>query len=360
VPDGEPRNYFTELFITRMREDSGGNKYEYSTLAPKAALEIILLVAGEALTFSDNVDKLDIAGALKGLLIAVAVIITGVFGICEYLVCMLEFMLVTSVGVILLPFMLWESSKFLTEKLIGAIVGFFVKLLFCNICIFLMLYGFMMLASNYSESPFKGTADEMVSTLFTCVLFFLICKSGPNLAQSLLTGSPSLNSGTAFAAVGGAVAGAASAAGIAGSAGKLAAGGAAHAAFNGAGMLAQAGAAAKAAGELGGSAKDRAGAFMSSAGGSARETALGAGSSLARSLLGGGSRGFNRHSQLDRFNNEKQGGSSGGYGTAGGQPGGTDGARKTFGEHLAGRRSQGENAGLDYMAKKETRHTSAK
>jgi type IV secretory pathway TrbL component len=352
VPDGEPRNYFTELFVTRSYESASGNKFAYTTLAPKAALEIVLLVAGEALRFSDE-NPLSFGKVIKGLLVFMAVIITGVFGICEYLICMLEFMLVTSVGVVLLPFMLWESSKFLTEKLIGAIVGFFVKLLFCNICIYLMLYGFMALAANYTETEFTGTADEMVSTLFTCVLFFFICKSGPNLAQSLLTGSPSLNSGAAFAAVGGAVAGAAGAAGIAGKAGAAAAGAGALGAFNAAGALTKAGAAAGAAGALGGGKKDMAGAFLSSMGGSAKETARSAGSGIARSLLGGKADGYNRHSQLDRFLHEKQGG--GGTGGGAGGTGGRDGPRRSFGEHFAGRAKQGENAGLDYMAKKEAR-----
>ena len=359
IPDGEPRNYFTDLFVTRTHKnpENDEKEYSYTTLAPKAALEIILLVAGEALRFSDDSKGIKKIGDMfKGLFMALAVIITGVFGICEYLICMLEFMLVTSVGVILLPFMLWDSSKFLTEKLIGAIVGFFIKLLFCNICIFLMLYGFMMLATNSAEAGvFTGTADEMVSTLFTCVLFFLICKSGPNLAQSLLTGSPSLNSGAAFAAVGGAVAGAAGAMGLAGKAGSLAGGVAAKTGFGAAGALSKAGGAMRAVKDLGGSGGDQAGAVFSSLAGSAGEALKSAGSNMAHSLLGGGASGYNRHSQLDTFKHGADGG-----GAPGGSGGGGEGkTRKSFGEHLAGRRTQGENAGIDYMAKKETRQAAA-
>jgi hypothetical protein len=356
VPDGEPRNYFNELFVTRTHEIGGNeeSKYAYTTLAPKAALEIILLVAGEALRLPERTSGIaeKLGAFFTGMIVGLAVMITGVFGICEYLICMLEFMLVTSVGVILLPFMLWDSSKFLTEKLIGAIVGFFVKLLFCNICIFLMLYGFMMLAVNYTETAFTGTANEILQTLFTCVLFFLICKSGPNLAQSLLTGSPSLNSGAAFAAVGGAVAGAAGAMGLAGKAGSVLAGGAAKTGFAAVGAATQAGAAAKAVGELGGSAKDKAGAMLSSLAGSAGEAMKSGGSNLAHSLLGGKASGINRHSQMEKF---KHGADGGGGGGGAGGAGGEGKSRKSFGEHLAGRAKQGENMGIDYMAKKEAR-----
>jgi hypothetical protein len=355
IPDGEPRNYFTELFVHRTHESSDGkNKFAYTTLAPKAALEIILLIAGEAMQLPEKADGIaeKLSAFFTGMLTALAVMITGIFGICEYLICMLEFMLVTSVGVILLPFMLWDSSKFLTEKLIGAIIGFFVKLLFCNICIFLMLYGFMMLATNFTETTFTGTASDILQTLFTCVLFFLICKAGPNLAQSLLTGSPSLNSGTAFAAVGGAVAGAAGAMGLAGKAGSVLAGGAAKTAFHAAGAATQAGAAAAAVGELGGTRSDRAGAALSSLASSAGQTALSGGSNLAHSLLGGGAAGVNRHSQLDKFKHGADGG--GGAGASGSGGGSGEGKiRKSFGEHLADRSTQGENMGVDYMVKKE-------
>jgi hypothetical protein len=356
VPDEEPRNYFTDLFVTRTRDSkNGGNEYSYTTLAPKAAMEILLLVAGEAMRFSDNSTGIDKLGDMfKGLITAIGVIITGIFGICEYLICMLEFMLVTSVGVILLPFMLWDGSKFLTEKLIGAIVGFFIKLLFCNICIFLMLYGFMGLATNYTEKPFTGTADEIVYTMITCILFFLLCKSGPNLAQSLLTGSPSLNSGTAFAAVGGAVAGAAGAMGLAGRAGGAVAGLGGKAAFGLAGTAAKAGAAVSAVGQLGGTAGDKAGALFSSLAGSAGESVKSGASGLAHSLLGGGASGYNRHSQLDTFKHARQSGQGGGaYGTGGA----SDGQRTSIREHLAGRKTQGENLGIDYMAKKEERRS---
>jgi type IV secretion system protein TrbL len=295
--------------------------------------------------FADKENKgllSNLGNIIKGLLCAALVVFTGVFAVLEYAIAFLEYIAVTSVGVILFPLSLWEGSKFMAEKLIGAIIGFFVKLLFSTICIFLMLYGFFSLANGYTKVPFSGGIDEIAVIAFVSLLFFYLCKSAPGLAQSLLTGSPSLSATGAISAIGGAVAAAAGTAGLARTAGGLAAGGLAKTAFSGSGMLSQAASAASAAHTLGSSG---AGAFMSSIGGSAKEAVKSGGGDLVRSLLGpGGSTrtgssgsGVNRHSQRQRFLGEIN----------------PDGTKKTFAEQQAGRRAAGTNAGIDYAAREE-------
>jgi hypothetical protein len=126
------------------------------------------------------------------------------------------------------------------------------------------------------------------------------------------------------------------------------AGGLAKGAFAGGGMLTQAGSAAKAVGELGGTSADQKGAFFSSIGSSAREAFRSGGGSLVRSLLadggtrtgssgGGGGAGINRHSQRQQFLTPN-----------------ADGTKKTFSEQRESRRDAGTNLGLDYMANQET------
>jgi hypothetical protein len=326
----DPNRYFSSLLTARKY-----GKIEYTVVAPAAAMELILLIAGECLTFSEENKGLSGLGkAILGLICAFFVIFAGVLAVLEYLMAFLEYMFITSVGIILFPLSLWEGSKFMAEKLIGAIVGFFVKLLFCNICIFLMLYGFISLAKGYTAKPFTGQPDEIVTLVFVCLLFFFLSKSAPALAQSLLTGTPSLSASGVIGAAKGAVAGAAAAVGVAKMAGGKLAGGYAKTAFAGMGAFAQAAGAASEVADKGGSGKQQAGAFMASLGGSALEAVKSSGGDMARSLLGKGGRGsgggsggggagagINRHSQRQQFLDEKN----------------TDGTKKTFREHLNGR-----------------------
>ena len=170
------------------------HEMQYTAVSPAAVFKIIFFLAYDCFSYADDKDKWSVlpefSRILKGLICAFAIIFTGIFALIEYLVCFLEFMLVATVGVILFPFSLWDGSKFLAEKFIGAIVGFFIKLLFCTIAIFLLIYGFVSLFNYFSASGFTGAVDQIIFILFVCFLFYFICKSAPGVAQSLLTGAP--------------------------------------------------------------------------------------------------------------------------------------------------------------------------
>jgi len=342
-------------------------KLSYTTVAPAAAINVMLLVAYDAFEFADGKKAVkafgrtvanvpDFSRILKGLVCGFFLILTGVFALLEYLVCVLEFMLVASVGVILFPLSIWEGSKFLSEKFIGAIVGFFLKLLFCNIAIFLLLYGFISMFHSLEAQRFSGSPDQFAFIIFTCLLFFYICKSAPGIAQSLLTGTPSLSASGAISAVGGAVAAAATTAGIAqkavGSAAKVGGavvGGAARTVGGAVGSIAEANAAKTSAmtevSNAGGTVKQikQAGnmAFASSVMSDVGDSFKSAGLGLAHSLSGGknGSssgtgNGANPHSWRDDFNKNP---------SADGQ--------QTIKEHLDKRRDEGANRGKESAKK---------
>ena len=339
---GDPDKYFDDL-VSNKRHRNDPNGMPYSVVPPAAVSRIVYVIASNCIKYSDKAGR-DFGKTLKGLVCAFFIIVTGAFALLEYIITFLEFILVASVGVILFPLSIWEGSKFLSEKFIGAIIGFFIKLLFCNISIFLLIYGFMTLAYKYADIPFQGKADQMIEIIFICLLFFFICKSAPGLAQSLLSGTPSLNAAGAISAVGGAVAAAGATMAIAkktGGAGKAAAGGMAKAGLAAGGMISQATAAAGAVRDLGGSKSDQRGAFMSSIGGSAKEAMSAGGLGLIRSLTGGGTGGggggANPHSWQERFNKHVDK---------------DTGEHQTLKQHLQERKSEGANQGLEYLANK--------
>jgi len=217
------------------------------------------------------------------------------------------------------------------------------------------------------SQKFSGSVDQIAFILFTCLLFFFICKSAPALAQSLLTGTPSLNAAGAIGAVSGAVGAVAATAGIAQKAGGVVAnvagavaGGGARAVGGAVGSITEANAAKTSAmtdvAAAGGSSRQikQAGNYaftsslLSDVGDSFKSGALG----LARSISGGkgsgssgGGGGTNAHSWRDSFNNATVKDSI------------TSAQRnQTIGEHLQDRKdegtSRGKNSALDYIAKK--------
>jgi hypothetical protein len=307
-------------------------------IRPNAVIRLLMLITEMILNQATKFDlSRSVLDFILLVLTALAVIACGILGSLQYFICALEFTFITSVGVIMLPFMLWDGSKFLTEKLIGAITGFTLKMLFVTIAILLTFNGYMALMTR----PFSGAIDQMIYTVFVSLFYMMICQSGPQLAVSLLTGTPQMS-----LMEGAAAAGAYAAAGIAGA---KAASGAAHGAARGgiraAGAATQAAGAAQAAGQLGGSKTDIAGAAMSSLGSSAAQGAKSMAHSMGRSLYAGspkgggagaGGSGTNRFSQTTSLNEKTP-----------------DGHSKTAREYLNGRYQQGQDKGLNYMVKKE-------
>jgi hypothetical protein len=328
---GQPQDLLLNIFDER-----------HQFISPNAVVRIIMLIAESILNKAgkysiwDHLDRM-----LLMLLTAVAVILCGVLGSLQYFICALEFTLITSVGVILLPFMLWDGSKFLTEKLIGALLGFFIKMLFCTITMLFTFYGYL----AFMTRGFDGTINEVVYVIFISIFYMMLCQSGPQLAVSLLTGTPQMSLMEAAHAVG-----AYAAAGAAGvTAGKFAAQKTAAGAVLGTGMAAQAAGAASAVRQLGGGRGDQAQAALKSAGSSAAAGVRSAAHGLGRSLLGSGSGGahgaggrspasgsVNRFSALEEMKMPN-----------------ADGKSKTLREHAAAKYHKGEDIGLNHMIKKE-------
>lgn len=180
--------YILDLFL----EDTG-------YMSPSAVMRIIMLIIDNMWTFTNKLKFLfNPMEFIMTLLCILAVLIAGLFGAGQYFVAAGEFALITSVGIITLPGMLWNSTKFITEKFLGAVFGFFIKMLFVSITIMLMFNGML----NLMTREFSGAIDEIIYTLFSCVIYTMLCQSAPQLAVSLLTGTPQMSLMEAMAAAG--------------------------------------------------------------------------------------------------------------------------------------------------------------
>lgn len=347
--DKADESYSDIIRVVQEKKGNGeiGQKYVldiYDTqtgfLRPNAVVRVLMLTADNILNRAGQQLKLrggNIGNGLLLIITALIVILCGILAALQYFIAALEFTLITSVGVFLLPFMLWNGSKFLTEKLIGAIVGFVIKLLFVSIAMLLTINGFL----GMMVKPFTGTIDQVIYMIFASLFYMMICQNGPQLAVTLLTGSPQMSLMEGLAA-----AGTYAAAGVAGA--KLAGGTMSVGAKGGtrlAGATSQAVGAAGAVKELGGNVKDMLGAAATSVGTSAGKGTQSMAHTLGRSLVSGGKgsgngfrkgAGTNRFSQSTILNNPTQ-----------------DGHSKTMKEYLKERNISGQEIGLNHMIRKE-------
>ncbi len=137
----------------------------------------------------------------------------------QVLITFIEFGIVSTLGVILLPFGVSKHTAFLAEKAIGAIISFGIKLMVLSFVI-AVIQPVLVAIPPLGADP---TQQQMMGLAVTVMVIALIVAQAPGVASAVLSGSPSLSAGVAAGTAVSAAAGVVGAAGGVGLAAKSAA-----------------------------------------------------------------------------------------------------------------------------------------
>lgn len=133
-----------------------------------------------------------IPGRIIKIILALAIFIAFAFIALNVLLCFVEFYLTTALSIILLPFGVNSHTSFISQKALGAVVNFGVKLM---IMIFLLgLMSTMISKMDAITNDDYGKLFEAV--LQACMYAFLIWKL-PSLISGMLSGTPSMGTSAA-------------------------------------------------------------------------------------------------------------------------------------------------------------------
>lgn len=199
----------------------------------------------------------DIGNTLLTWLCCLCLIVGSIFAIIQYVMCISEYSIIASIGIVYVPFILFDGTKSFAQKIIPALTGFATKLLVMTLCIFFVFYQYLYLAGTQmgETSPLDWTVFAYIA--FMIIISWVLTQNAPQIAMTLLTGNPQLSMGEFMQAVGtGAALGGAAvtAAAVTGKGaqmmkqgGAALIGGTANAAVSGAGILTEAKAAKQAA-----------------------------------------------------------------------------------------------------------------
>lgn len=204
-----------------------------------------------------NLTMGDIGNTLLTWLCCLCLIVGSIFAIIQYVMCISEYSIIASIGIVYVPFILFDGTKSFAQKIIPALTGFATKLLVMTLCIFFVFYQYLYLAGTQmgETSPLDWTVFAYIA--FMIIISWVLTQNAPQIAMTLLTGTPQLSMGEFMQALGtGAALGGAAvtAAAVTGkgaqmmkSGGAALIGGTTNAAVSGAGMLTEAKAAKQAA-----------------------------------------------------------------------------------------------------------------
>jgi len=99
-----------------------------------------------------------------------------------------ELGIITTLGLILIPFGIWKPTSFIAEKVFGAIISFGVKLMVLSF-ILAVAYPFLQLLAL----PPEPSLLDFVNTFAGAAMLAFLSFHAPGMAAGMISGSPSLS-----------------------------------------------------------------------------------------------------------------------------------------------------------------------
>lgn len=132
----------------------------------------------------------------------ITIIAAIIFAILQYVMCLIEFTIVTSVSIICIPCMLMDELKDVAQKVLPSMLAQAMKLVLITMSMYFCMWVFLDFASQviYSNTEFNLTTFAYV--LFAIFLAFAVTQSAPKIAAAIMTGQPQLSMGEMVAAMG--------------------------------------------------------------------------------------------------------------------------------------------------------------
>lgn len=141
-------------------------------------------------------------------LCVIALLATVIAGIIQYLMCIGEYFITTSVSIILVPLMLFDSLKDYATKVLATLFGQVLKLIVITLMMYFCIYTFMQLAIDVTRDSSQFGVIQFARVLFTGLLTFIFTSHAPSMAQTIASGSPVMSMNEFVRGVGAAGAGA--------------------------------------------------------------------------------------------------------------------------------------------------------
>lgn len=151
----------------------------------------------------------DIGRFIMSIIMVLGIILAGVFCCIQYCMCIFEYWIVTSLGVLFIPCILFDGTKTYASKLIQLYVAYFIKITIMLLCIFWTFSTYINAASNILTSARPVTMLNFAYVMFALILGFVVTQNAPQVAMTMLNGTPQLSMGEFMHAAGTAAAGAA-------------------------------------------------------------------------------------------------------------------------------------------------------
>lgn len=141
-------------------------------------------------------------------ILVIGIIFAMIFATIQYIMAVFEYFIVTGMGVIFIPCVLFDGTKTYASKLITLFLSFFVKITVTIMCLFFVVNMFARNAHVIITSGHPCSLANFGYLMFTIVIGFVLTQNAPQVAMTMLNGTPQLSMGEFLHAAGTVAAGA--------------------------------------------------------------------------------------------------------------------------------------------------------
>jgi len=132
---------------------------------------------------------------LTSLLFYCGAFIAGTVACAEYIMCVWEYLIVTSLAILLIPLMFLDSTKSFAANIIKIFLSYFAKLMVVTMACFYSLSLFLdITSSTYQKGDFNAIST-IVTYLLVLVLSVSLAAGSEKISSVLFTGSPRMSMG---------------------------------------------------------------------------------------------------------------------------------------------------------------------
>mgnify|MGYP002520771929 CR=1 FL=1 len=135
-----------------------------------------------------------VGGLLKFLLYRILLVIAVMIVMIEYILCLIEFLVVAAVSAILIPLYFIDATKSFAANILKTIFSFFVKIMVTTMMVFFVIGLYINMGTRMPSLDLSSTV-AILYYAFTCLLGVLLVKKSGSIAASVISGNPSLGIG---------------------------------------------------------------------------------------------------------------------------------------------------------------------
>lgn len=124
------------------------------------------------------------------------------FAMIQYVMTIIEYVIVTAIAAIFLPLMLFDGTKDIPKKFIPVMISFMIKIIVMLICMYFVIYLLITHTINTITDSMGINLFTVAEVFFIAALSYILTQNAPKIAQTILTGQPQLSMGEALQGAG--------------------------------------------------------------------------------------------------------------------------------------------------------------